>query len=67
MAYFACRVISFTWITLAAAHEAELDFTMADIDALSRRVPNLCKVAPSTQKYEQSGRKSKVLVKALVK
>ncbi|WP_295388843.1 dihydroxy-acid dehydratase [uncultured Thiodictyon sp.] len=36
---------------LAAAHEAELDFTMADIDALSRRVPNLCKVAPSTQKY----------------
>ncbi|WP_295444074.1 dihydroxy-acid dehydratase [uncultured Thiodictyon sp.] len=36
---------------LAAAHEAEVDFTMADIDALSRRVPNLCKVAPSTQKY----------------
>ncbi len=32
---------------LAAAHEAELDFTMADIDRLSRRVPNLCKVAPS--------------------
>ncbi|HYN78478.1 MAG TPA: dihydroxy-acid dehydratase [Lamprocystis sp. (in: g-proteobacteria)] len=36
---------------LAAAHEAEVDFTMADMDALSRRVPNLCKVAPSTQKY----------------
>jgi dihydroxy-acid dehydratase len=32
---------------LAAAYEAELDFTMADIDRLSRRVPNLCKVAPS--------------------
>ena len=36
---------------LAAAHEAQLEFTMADIDALSRKVPNLCKVAPSTQKY----------------
>lgn len=36
---------------LAAAHEAELDFTMADIDRLSRKVPNLCKVAPTTQKY----------------
>lgn len=32
---------------LAAAHEAEVPFTMADIDRLSRRVPNLCKVAPS--------------------
>jgi len=32
---------------LAAAHEAELDFTMADIDELSRRVPCICKVAPS--------------------
>ena len=32
---------------LAAAHEAELDFTMVDIDRLSRRVPCLCKVAPS--------------------
>ena len=36
---------------LAAAHEAEVDFTMADMDVLSRKVPNLCKVAPSTQKY----------------
>jgi len=36
---------------LAAAHEAEVDFTMADIDRLSRKVPNLCKVAPATQKY----------------
>jgi dihydroxy-acid dehydratase len=32
---------------LAAAHEAGVPFTMHDIDALSRRVPNLCKVAPS--------------------
>jgi len=36
---------------LAAAHEAGVDFTMKDIDRLSRKVPNLCKVAPSTQKY----------------
>ena len=32
---------------LAAAHEAEVPFTMKDIDRLSRRVPVLCKVAPS--------------------
>ncbi len=32
---------------LAAAHEGQVDFTMADIDRLSRRVPCLCKVAPS--------------------
>ncbi len=32
---------------LAAAHEAEVDFTMADIDRLSRSVPVLCKVAPA--------------------
>ncbi len=32
---------------LAAAQEAELDFTMQDIDELSRRVPCICKVAPS--------------------
>ena len=32
---------------LAAAHEAEIDFTMADIDKLSRKVPVLCKVAPA--------------------
>jgi dihydroxy-acid dehydratase len=36
---------------LAAAHEAQVEFTMADIDRLSRRVPNLCKVAPATQQY----------------
>jgi len=33
---------------LAAAKEARLDFGMDDIDRLSRRVPNLCKVAPSS-------------------
>lgn len=36
---------------LAAAHEAEVEFNMKDIDRLSRKVPHLCKVAPSTQKY----------------
>jgi len=36
---------------LAAAQEGEVEFTMDDIDRLSRKVPNLCKVAPSTQKY----------------
>ena len=36
---------------LAAAQEAEIDFSMADIDKLSRRIPQLCKVAPSTQLY----------------
>ncbi len=36
---------------LAAAHEAGVNFKMSDIDRLSRRVPCLCKVAPSTQKY----------------
>ena len=33
---------------LAAAHEAEVPFTMRDMDRLSRRVPHLCKVAPSS-------------------
>jgi dihydroxy-acid dehydratase len=36
---------------LAAAHEAEVNFTMDDIDRLSRRVPCICKVAPSTPLY----------------
>ena len=36
---------------LAAAHEAELDFKMADIDKISRKVPCLSKVAPATAKY----------------
>jgi dihydroxy-acid dehydratase len=34
---------------LAIAHEARVDFTMADIDRLSRVVPNICKVAPSSR------------------
>lgn len=36
---------------LAAAREADVPFTMADIDRLSRKVPHLCKVAPSTNQY----------------
>lgn len=36
---------------LAVAQEAEVDFTMKDIDELSLKVPQLCKVAPNTQKY----------------
>ncbi|WP_183424720.1 dihydroxy-acid dehydratase [Luteimonas sp. RC10] len=36
---------------LAAAQEAGVDFTMADIDRLSRRVPQLCKVAPNAPDY----------------
>ncbi len=36
---------------LAAAHEAGVDFTMKDIDRISRHVPCVCKVAPATAKY----------------
>ncbi|EJL89655.1 MULTISPECIES: dihydroxy-acid dehydratase [unclassified Pantoea] len=36
---------------LAAALEGEIDFNISDIDRLSRKVPQLCKVAPSTPKY----------------
>ena len=36
---------------LAAAHEAKVNFTMQDIDRLSRKIPCLAKVAPATQKY----------------
>ena len=36
---------------LAIAYEANIDFTMKDIDRLSRHVPHLCKVSPSTPKY----------------
>ena len=36
---------------LAAAHEAGVDFTMSDIDRISRLVPNICKVAPATAKF----------------
>ena len=38
---------------LAIAHEAGVDFTMADIDRLSRKVPVLCKVAPSYHYHVQ--------------
>ncbi|OAI12373.1 dihydroxy-acid dehydratase [Methylomonas koyamae] len=36
---------------LAIAQEANIDFTLADIDRMSRVVPQLCKVAPNTNKY----------------
>ncbi|NJC81607.1 dihydroxy-acid dehydratase [Planosporangium mesophilum] len=36
---------------LAAAREADLDFSVAGVDAVSRRVPCLCKVAPNTPQY----------------
>lgn len=36
---------------LAAAQEGEVNFTMADIDRISRKVPCLCKVAPASQNY----------------
>lgn len=36
---------------LAIAREGEVDFTMDDIDALSRKVPCVCKVAPNSKKY----------------
>tara|TARA_R110002073_G_scaffold322884_2_gene499701 strand:- start:1855 stop:3657 length:1803 start_codon:yes stop_codon:yes gene_type:complete len=36
---------------LAAAQEGEVDFTLDDIDRLSRRVPNLCKAAPAIDRY----------------
>ncbi|HOU96838.1 MAG TPA: dihydroxy-acid dehydratase [Bacteroidales bacterium] len=38
---------------LAIAREAEVDFTMNDIDALSRKIPNICKVAPSSKYHVQ--------------
>jgi len=36
---------------LAAAQEAEVDFTLSHIDAMSKRVPHLCKVSPATHNY----------------
>ena len=36
---------------LAVAQEAEVDFTMKDMDELSRKTPFLCKLAPNSQKY----------------
>lgn len=38
---------------LAIAHEAGVDFTMKDIDTLSRKIPNLCKVSPSSKYHIQ--------------
>ncbi len=38
---------------LAIAQEAGVDFTMQDIDELSRKIPNICKVAPSSQYHIQ--------------
>jgi dihydroxy-acid dehydratase len=38
---------------LAVAHEAEVDFTMQDIDALSRKVPCICKVSPNSHYHIQ--------------
>ena len=38
---------------LAIAHEAGVNFTMKDIDELSRKIPNICKVAPSSQYHVQ--------------
>jgi dihydroxy-acid dehydratase len=38
---------------LAIAHEAEVDFTMKDIDELSKKIPVLCKVAPSSHYHVQ--------------
>ncbi len=38
---------------LAVAHEAGVDFTMQDIDRLSRKVPVLCKVAPNSHYHIQ--------------
>jgi dihydroxy-acid dehydratase len=48
---------------LAVAQEAGADFTMKDIDALSRKVPCLCKLAPNTQKYsvQECGRAGGIL------
>lgn len=48
---------------LAVAQEAEVHFTMADIDKLSRRVPCLCKLAPNTQLYsvQECGRAGGIL------
>lgn len=48
---------------LAVAQEAEVNFTMQDIDSLSRRIPCLCKLAPNTQKYsvQECGRAGGIL------
>ena len=38
---------------LAVAHEAEVDFTLEDIDRLSRKIPVLCKVSPNSRYHIQ--------------
>lgn len=38
---------------LAIAHEAGVDFTLKDIDSLSRKIPNICKVSPSSSFHVQ--------------
>lgn len=38
---------------LAIAHEAGVDFTMKDIDELSRKIPNICRVSPSSKYHVQ--------------
>ena len=38
---------------LAIANEAGVDFTMKDIDELSKRIPNICKVSPSSKYHVQ--------------
>jgi dihydroxy-acid dehydratase len=38
---------------LAIAHEADVNFTMKDIDELSRKIPNICKVSPSSRYHVQ--------------
>ncbi len=43
---------------LAVANEAEVDFTMKDIDELSRKVPNICKVAPSSHYHMEDVNKA---------
>ncbi len=50
---------------LAIAHAAEVDFTMADIDALSRKVPNLCKVAPSSHYHMEDVNRAGGIIRIL--
>jgi dihydroxy-acid dehydratase len=43
---------------LAVANEAEVDFSMKDIDELSRKIPNICKVAPSSHYHMEDVNKA---------
>ena len=51
---------------LAVAQEAEVNFTMPDIDALSRKVPFLCKLAPNWQKYSIQEENRQVLSQEII-